>query len=88
MLILFTLTLVHLLIDAFSGRDLHLCFFQMSLDSSVTNVYRGYSKLLSEKGPTADVPLLKQPTCCKLTAAGLLPGLSIWVILQLILLAM
>jgi len=37
----------------------------MSLNTSVTNVYSGYSELMPEKGPTAEVPLLKQPICCK-----------------------
>lgn len=52
--------------DASTCRYFHSYLIQMSLNTSVTKLYSGYSELVPEKGPTAEVPLLKQPTCCKL----------------------
>lgn len=50
--------------DASTCRRFHSYFIPTSLN--VTNVYSGYRELITEKRPTAEVPLLKQPTCCEL----------------------
>lgn len=50
--------------DALTNRHFHLYFIQLSLNTSVKHIYRGFSELVPEKGPGAEIPLLQQSPCC------------------------